>query len=175
MKHTYRILSVVLVLSMLLSMVPMVAAQTAAAEIYDLRVNDLVEPLGIDENPSFSWKMKSDAIGAAQTAYAITVSDGETAVWNSGWVEESDSTNIPYGGEKLEASKILLSIGRVADLECLGTLADRIKQERGKVVVDDYMRTTIPNIYAPGDINGRIMLAHPAFKMGEAAAACCMA
>ena len=88
--------------------------------------------------------------------------------------DEAGKTYVVANGEKLEASKILLSIGRVADLECLGTLADRIKQERGKVVVDEYMRTSIPNIYAPGDINGRIMLAHPAFKMGEAAAACCM-
>ena len=115
MKHTHRILSVALVLSMLLSMVPMVAAQTDAAEIYDLRVNDLVAPLGIDENPSFSWKMKSDAIGAAQTAYAITVSDGETAVWNSGWVEDSDSTNIPYAGDSLEASTAYTVTVKVKD------------------------------------------------------------
>jgi len=89
-------------------------------------------------------------------------------------MDENGKTYVVASGEKVEASKILLSIGRVADLECLGTLADRIQQNRGKVVVDDYMRTTIPNIYAPGDINGRIMLAHPAFKMGEAAASCCM-
>ncbi len=89
-------------------------------------------------------------------------------------MDEGGKTYVVASGEKIEASKILLSIGRVADLECLGTLADKIKTERGKVVVDDYMRTSIPNIYAPGDINGRSMLAHPAFKMGEAAAACCM-
>ncbi len=89
-------------------------------------------------------------------------------------MDEGGKTYVVASGEKLEASKILLSIGRVADLECLGTLADKIKTERGKIVVDDYMRTNIPNIYAPGDINGRSMLAHPAFKMGEAAAACCM-
>jgi len=88
--------------------------------------------------------------------------------------DKGGKTYVIASGESYEADLILLSIGRAADLECLGALADRIKQERGKVVVDDYMRTSIPNIYAPGDINGRIMLAHPAFKMGEAAAACCM-
>lgn len=70
--------------------------------------------------------------------------------------------------------KILLSIGRRADLDCLGSLAERIKTERGKILVDDYMRTNIPNIYACGDINGRSMLAHSASHMGEIAAENCM-
>lgn len=74
----------------------------------------------------------------------------------------------------VECDKILLSIGRAADLECLGALADQIKVERGKVVVDDTMKTSVDNIYACGDINGRVMLAHSAFKMGEVAAENCM-
>ena len=69
-----------------------------------------------------------------------------------------------------EVDKVLLSIGRAADLGCLGKLVDTIKTERGKIVVDDTMKTTVENIYACGDINGRIMLAHSAFKMGEVAA-----
>ena len=77
-------------------------------------------------------------------------------------------------GEPVECDKVLLSIGRFADLECLGALKDKFEIVRGKVVVDDYMCTKIPNIYACGDINGRIMLAHPAFKMAEVAAINCM-
>ena len=77
-------------------------------------------------------------------------------------------------GEPIECDKVLLSIGRFADLECLGALKDKFEIVRGKVVVDDYMRTKIPNIYACGDINGRIMLAHPGSKMGEVAAINCM-
>lgn len=71
---------------------------------------------------------------------------------------------------EFECDKVLLSIGRAADLGCLGKLADQIKTERGKIVVDDTMKTSVDNIYACGDINGRIMLAHSAFKMGEVAA-----
>ncbi len=78
---------------------------------------------------------------------------------------------VASGEAPIVCDKILLSIGRVADLECLGSLAEKIKVERGKVVVDAQMRTSIPNIYAPGDINGLSMLAHAAFKMGETAAA----
>ena len=72
--------------------------------------------------------------------------------------------------EKVEADYALLSIGRVADLSGLGKLAEEIATERGKIVVDEHMRTNIPNIYAPGDLNGKCMLAHAAFKMGETAA-----
>jgi dihydrolipoamide dehydrogenase len=73
-------------------------------------------------------------------------------------------------GTRVEADLVLLSVGRKADLECLGTLKDKILIEKGKIVVDEYMRTNIPNLYAAGDINGRLMLAHAAFKMGETAA-----
>ena len=75
---------------------------------------------------------------------------------------------------RVECDKVLLSIGRAADLDCLGALAGQIKTERGKVVVDDTMKTSVENIYACGDINGRVMLAHSAFKMGEVAAENCM-
>lgn len=76
------------------------------------------------------------------------------------------------GKEPIEADKVLLSIGRFADIACLGKLKDQIKTERGKIVTDDGMRTSLPNIYAAGDlVFGRPMLAHAAFKMGEVAAA----
>ena len=74
------------------------------------------------------------------------------------------------GGTTVEADKVLISIGRKPDLNCLGILKNRIQQERGFVAADEYMRTNIPNIYAAGDITGKSMLAHSAFKMGETAA-----
>ncbi len=91
-------------------------------------------------------------------------------------VAKVDKANIYLEGndKPVEADKILLSIGRFADLECLGAMADKITVEKGKVKVDDMMRTSVANIYAAGDINGRSMLAHSAFKMGEVAAANCM-
>ncbi len=71
-------------------------------------------------------------------------------------------------GETVEADKALLSIGRSADLSCAEGL--NIKTERGKIVVNDEMETSVKGIFAPGDVNGLKMLAHAAFKMGEAAA-----
>ncbi|MDR1411287.1 MAG: dihydrolipoyl dehydrogenase [Spirochaetaceae bacterium] len=71
-------------------------------------------------------------------------------------------------GKSLPANKALVSIGRTGDLSCLGDLA--VRTEKGKVLVDDCMETSVPGIFAPGDINGKKMLAHAAFKMAEIAA-----
>jgi len=74
------------------------------SEIYDLRVNDRIAPMGIDDtNPTFSWKMKSNAIGAKQTAYRIAVT-GERGVcmWDTGWISSDRSVAVRYDGLMLE-------------------------------------------------------------------------
>lgn len=70
--------------------------------------------------------------------------------------------------QPIAAESVLISIGRVPDLSAVDGLG--IEAERGYIKADDRMQTSISWIYAPGDINGRCMLAHAAFKMGEVAA-----
>lgn len=72
------------------------------------------------------------------------------------------------GQEDLVVDYVLLSIGRLPDLSAVEDLD--IELDRGRIKINDYMETSIPGIYAPGDINGIKMLAHAAFKMGEIAA-----
>ncbi len=74
----------------------------------------------------------------------------------------------------VECDKVLLATGRQADLECLGSMRGQIRTENGKIVTDDTMKTSVDHVYACGDINGRVMLAHAAFKMAETAAENCM-
>ena len=78
---------------------------SATTEIYDLRVNDLHAPMGIDtRNLRFSWKMRSDVIGARQTAYCITVSsESGTPTWSTGWVDSDISVGIRYNGPVLKS------------------------------------------------------------------------
>ena len=71
-------------------------------------------------------------------------------------------------GSEVVVEKALLSIGRVPQLSGLEDL--NLELERGRIKVDDYQETSISGIYAPGDVNGRKMLAHAAYRMGEVAA-----
>ena len=71
-------------------------------------------------------------------------------------------------GSEVVAEKALLSIGRVPQLSGLENL--NLELEPGRIKVDDYQETSISGIYAPGDVNGRKMLAHAAYRMGEVAA-----
>lgn len=72
------------------------------------------------------------------------------------------------GKEDLVVDYVLLSIGRLPDLSAVSDID--IELDRGRIKVNDYMETSIPGIYAPGDVNGVKMLAHAAFRMGEIAA-----
>jgi len=74
-------------------------------EIYDLMTDDRSNPVGLDNpNPSFSWKMKSSVTGQRQTAYQLTVKQGNTVVWDSGKIESDISVGIIYDGSPLISS-----------------------------------------------------------------------
>ncbi len=66
-------------------------------------------------------------------------------------------------GEKtLEADVALVAIGVQPNSAGLGLEAAGVATEKGWVTVDDVMRTNVPTIYAIGDLNGRLPLAHVA-------------
>ncbi|MDR0928724.1 MAG: dihydrolipoyl dehydrogenase [Oscillospiraceae bacterium] len=71
--------------------------------------------------------------------------------------------------QRVPAGKVLLSIGRKAFTEGLGLEALGVNIERGAIVTDAQMRTNVPGIYAAGDVNGRSMLAHTAYRESEVA------
>lgn len=76
----------------------------AAHEVTELRTLGLDTPMGIESNPTFSWKFTSDERSVIQGAYEITVTgpDGEV-VWNSGKVESRIQTDVPYEGGALQS------------------------------------------------------------------------
>ena len=65
--------------------------------------------------------------------------------------------------------KVLVSIGRRARTAELGLENIGVLTERGAVVTDEYCKTNVPGVWAAGDINGRVMLAHTAYREGEVA------
>jgi len=73
-------------------------------------------------------------------------------------------------GEVIETEKVLVSIGRKFNTENIGLENVGIKTEKERIVVDEYLRTNIPNHYAIGDVTGGLLLAHKAMKEGEVVA-----
>ena len=69
--------------------------------------------------------------------------------------------------ETVEADKVLMAVGRKANVDSLNLTDTGIEfTPRGIVVDDRTMQTNIPHIYAIGDINGKMMLAHAATFQG---------
>ena len=71
--------------------------------------------------------------------------------------------------EKIVCDKVLLAIGRKPVADTCGVEKLNIQVERGAIVVDECCRTNAVNVYAVGDCNGKSMLAHSAYRMGEVA------
>jgi len=64
---------------------------------------------------------------------------------------------------------ILVCVGRRANTKGLGLESQGIKLDQGKISTDEYLRTSVENIYAAGDCTGKIMLAHFAAYQGKVA------
>lgn len=71
--------------------------------------------------------------------------------------------------ETVAGDKVLLSIGRRANTAGLGLESVGVALDRGAVITDEYMKTNIPEVYAAGDVNGKSMLAHTAYREAEVA------
>ena len=72
------------------------------------------------------------------------------------------------GEEKeIAAPMVLMSVGRKPNLSGLEALGLAVK--RGAVVVDEQLRTSLPTVYAIGDVNGKSLLAHSASRMADVA------
>jgi dihydrolipoamide dehydrogenase len=70
-----------------------------------------------------------------------------------------------------DAEKALVAVGVQPNVEDLGLAAVGVKTRKGGFVeVDRFMRTSVPSIYAVGDVTGKLMLAHVASAMGMVAA-----
>ncbi len=79
------------------------------------------------------------------------------------------SVATPEGDELLEVDKVLVSVGRRANVEDLGLETIGARLDRG-IVVNERMETSVPDVYAIGDVTGQWWLAHVASKQGVVAA-----
>lgn len=77
------------------------------------------------------------------------------------------------GQKELLADKVLVSTGRKPNLRGLDIDRIGLETERGAIVADSRMQTSVPDVYAIGDVTGGIMLAHVASMQGIVAAENC--
>jgi dihydrolipoamide dehydrogenase len=66
------------------------------------------------------------------------------------------------GREERTAEKVLLTVGRTPNTDDLGIEKLELEVENSRIVVNEHMETSIPGLYAIGDVVGRMMLAHVA-------------
>jgi len=70
----------------------------------------------------------------------------------------------------LVAEAVILAVGWIGNVDLLELDAAGVVTERHYVIVDDYMRTSVPHIFAAGDITGRMMLVQSGSYDGRIAA-----
>lgn len=88
----------------------------------------------------------------------VTKIDGNTVYY----------TDAEGNEQQIEGDKILMSVGRRPVLKGFGLENIPIEVERG-IKVNEYMQTSMPNVYAAGDVTGFSLLAHTASREGEVA------
>ncbi len=88
-------------------------------------------------------------------------------------VKEVTDHSVIYeeGGEKkeIECDRVLLSVGRHAATAGMGLETLNLEMNRAAVVTDRFLCTNVPGVYAIGDANGKLMLAHTAYREAEVA------
>ncbi|MGQ9523585.1 MAG: dihydrolipoyl dehydrogenase [Armatimonadota bacterium] len=102
-------------------------------------------------------------------------------IYTSATVKEAQRTDSGWeltvetekGDQKVEAEKVLMAVGRVPATDGAGLEELGIKLNRRAIVVDDHMQTSVPGVYAVGDVVGGLQLAHKAFEEGKVAAENC--
>jgi dihydrolipoamide dehydrogenase len=85
-----------------------------------------------------------------------------TSIKNNAVTYEKDGKSV-----ELKSDYALVSIGRRARTAGIGCENIGLKLERGAIVTNEYGKTNVPGVWAAGDVNGKSMLAHTAYREGE--------
>ena len=76
--------------------------------------------------------------------------------------------SVSKGGEDivLECDRVLAAVGIQGNVEGVGLEEAEVETDRGFIVVDEDMRTSVPGVFAIGDVTGKMPLAHVASAQG---------
>ena len=125
----------------------------------------------VDSAPRLLPFMDSEVSDALQNAF---VGMGMRVITNSGAATiaraEGELRVTLADGEVLRPEKVLFAAGRAGNTDGLGLEEAGVKlDERGRIVVDETFRTSVPGIYAAGDVIGPPALASVSMEQGRVA------
>jgi dihydrolipoamide dehydrogenase len=85
--------------------------------------------------------------------------------------ETGEGLRVHFAGQTKDCDLMLVATGRGPNVEGLGLEEIGVEFDRKKgIAADEHRRTTVPHIYATGDVAGYWQLAHTAFREAEVAA-----
>ncbi|MBR2562922.1 MAG: dihydrolipoyl dehydrogenase [Eubacterium sp.] len=121
----------------------------------------------VEMMPKIAGTTDADACAMLQSAYEkqgmrFLLSAQVKKVEADGLIVEKDGKQ-----EKIICDRVLLSAGRRASTADLGLESLGIQTERGAIVTDRHLCTNVAGVYAIGDCNGKLMLAHTAYREAE--------
>jgi dihydrolipoamide dehydrogenase len=133
--------------------------RSLGAEVTVVEVLDRVLPVE-DEDISAFAKKSFEKQGMKILTGAAVKSLKKTA--------NSVTATVEQGGkaQEIAAERVILAVGIVGNVERLGLEGTKIKVEKTHVVVDEWLRTGEPGVYAIGDLVGPPWLAHKASHEG---------
>ena len=124
----------------------------------------------VEMMPKIAGATDADACAVLQSAYEkqgmrFLLDTKVMRVEADGLVCEKDGKT-----EKITCGRVLLSAGRRASTAGLGLETLQIETQRGAIVTDRHLCTNVAGVYAVGDCNGKLMLAHTACREAEVVA-----
>jgi dihydrolipoamide dehydrogenase len=133
--------------------------RTLGVEVTVVEVLDRILPVEDEEISAFAHK--------AFEKQGMKIMTGAT-VKSLDKAKDSATATVETGGksEKIKAERVILAVGIVGNVENIGLEGTKVKVDRAHIVVDEWLQTGEPGVYAIGDVVGPPWLAHKASHEG---------
>ena len=133
--------------------------RTMGAEVTVVEVLDRILPVEDEEVSAFAAKQfVKQGMKILTSAKVTKLEKGKDTV----------TATVEQGGKstKITVERVISAVGIAGNVEDIGLESTKVKVEKGHVVIDEWLRTGEPNVYAIGDLVGAPWLAHKASHEG---------
>jgi len=133
--------------------------RTMGAEVTVVEVLDRILPVEDEEVSAFARKQfEKQGMKILTSAKVAKLDKGKDRV--KATIEHQGGPTV------LEVERVILAIGITGNVENLGLEGTKVRVEKGHILVDQWLKTDEPGVYAIGDVVGAPWLAHKASHEG---------